>query len=416
MGFYNTLIQQEGLKELKKKSLWRYMLSDDEFEQLRKSLQFADPYFMDSRDATLWYAFWWQRCYNGGKPSMQNIFEDLGGNITYKIDAEQFYKIAKEGAERIGIKWLKGQSNFLRFKTMLLQGGLPIQHMDNNASAYSNFLLAAVDVQPQTIDDIKLNPELYLLLPSSSQNDIIYANCLEIVQSILDNEDSPYDGLLKTKENLKALTDQLRVRRNNATNTHNKKAKVFWLIEMDKDDDQVQIFLHLGFATKYRKIQSTETDHELSTILGFNPTEAVYPLYINDRMIVQFVRTISGDYTTDWMSKKRIKWNTDPGSLEICTYQDNTKIALTEIVQNEPDLEYPSLWAPYDSNLWRLVKGSACTAEKAAVLMSNDWNTVNDRTALYIEGNHLNWVPFEGELCANHKNNTWCFQQQCICF
>ena len=45
--------------------------------------------------------------YNGGIPSKQEVFDSLGGNVRFNLDANEFYKLAKRGANLLGIKWIK---------------------------------------------------------------------------------------------------------------------------------------------------------------------------------------------------------------------------------------------------------------------------------------------------------------------
>ncbi|HEY9170443.1 MAG TPA: hypothetical protein VIN72_13195 [Lutibacter sp.] len=44
------------------------MLNDVEYNKLVNELKFTKLIFVDARDATLYYAEWWKRNYNGGKP------------------------------------------------------------------------------------------------------------------------------------------------------------------------------------------------------------------------------------------------------------------------------------------------------------------------------------------------------------
>ena len=80
------------------------------------------------------------------------IFKSIGGNIQFNLDAQRFYKIAKKGAEMLGINWISKQ-NTLYFRTLLLQGGLPLNHISANKSNYKNFLIAVLEEQPEKIED-----------------------------------------------------------------------------------------------------------------------------------------------------------------------------------------------------------------------------------------------------------------------
>ena len=101
-----------------------------------------------------------------------------------------FFQQAKRGANLLGIRWIKNQ-NTLYFRTLLLQGGLPIKHISNNKGAYKNFLLKILETHPTSIDDFAFDSSITSLLPASSRNDEIYACCLNVVRAIL-NDDIEY--------------------------------------------------------------------------------------------------------------------------------------------------------------------------------------------------------------------------------
>jgi len=136
------------------------------------------------------------------------------------FDANEFYESAKKGGNLLNYKWIKIQNTHY-LKTLLLQGGLPLKHIQNNSGKYRDFLLKIIHLNPSTIEDFSANSELTCLLPKSSQNEIIYSSCLEIVRAVLDNDENE---LLSFSANadLKKITEDLiierdRVRRKNNT-------------------------------------------------------------------------------------------------------------------------------------------------------------------------------------------------------
>ena len=184
MNFFPILLTKNKLNQHNGLPLWKYNLNKEELNDLKNTLQFASEFNIDPRDVALYYAHWWQKEYNGGIPSKKEVFTSLEGNIRYFFDEQKFYKIAKQGADMLGVKWIKKQ-NTLYFKTLLLQGGLPLKHISENQGKYKDFLEAVLEEQPETIEDFIFKLHITDLLPKSSQNDIIYENCLEIVKSIL---------------------------------------------------------------------------------------------------------------------------------------------------------------------------------------------------------------------------------------
>lgn len=69
-----------------------------------------------------------------------------------------------------------------------------------------------LEEQPETIEDFIFKPEITTLLPKTSQNDLIYENCFEIVRSIL-NDESDYDQLLSSDDAIKSISNELKIRK-----------------------------------------------------------------------------------------------------------------------------------------------------------------------------------------------------------
>jgi len=129
---YKILTSRNLLKH-NGQSLWKYAIDDNEFNGLRKALMETKTLSsIDARDCSLYYAEWWKRCFDGGIPSKKDIFNSISNGQWF--DEEMFFQQAKRGANLLGIRWIKNQ-NTLYFRTLLLQGGLPIKHISNNKGA-----------------------------------------------------------------------------------------------------------------------------------------------------------------------------------------------------------------------------------------------------------------------------------------
>lgn len=233
MSFFSTILLSKNLPKHDGRPLWKYMFNDEDYKKLLEELKFARPLSIDPRDVTMYYAEWWKKNYNGGTPSKFEIFNSLNGNVRCNFNQEDFFKLAVTGARMLGIKWITRQ-NTLYFRTLLLQGGLPLSHISENQGTYLNFLIAVLEEQPETIEDFIFKPHITGLLPLSSQNKDIYENCFEIVKSFLNKEDI-YDELFKESEALKAIsntlkaTEKLLIRKQRFS-----KPKNYWLLSFKK--------------------------------------------------------------------------------------------------------------------------------------------------------------------------------------
>lgn len=394
MSYFTTLLYEKGLQKHDGRPLWKYMLNDDAYEALLQKLRFSNSITVDPKDVTLYYAEWWKRNYSGGKPSSEEIFASLDGNLNTMLSYKEFYKLAKQGGQILGLKWLTKQ-NTLYFRTLLLQGGLPLSHIAANQGKYQDFLLAVLDQQPDTIEDFMFNPDVIGFLPKSSQNDIIYENCFEIVKSILEGENL-YDDLLESSEMLRDISSTLKVRKAELVQTQRiSKPKNFWTLSFL--EGRISINLRIGLADKYEA-------QSLSSILGFEVTERVYQLYLNDTLLCKFRKMVNGKYITDWYLHGNHEWNEEDILPYAYVFVDGIRYEVKDFVQTIPNLDGPSLWSKCSENEWRLIKGNSSPDKEAALLFPNKWNSNQLPIELTILGQQLSWLCFEGEIEISLNN------------
>ena len=392
MNEFSKILASRNLQHRTGEPLWKYQLTDFEFEQLKITFLIAQRISeIDPKDCTLYFAEWWKRNYKGGKPSKENIFDSIGRKTTYAFSHKEFYNRAKTGAEMLGIKWIKKQ-NTLFFRTLLLQGGLPLQHISDNQGNYKNFLLAVLDEQPETIEDFIFQTHITNLLPPSSRNDIIFENCLEIVKSIL-NDESTYDDLLSSNEKIREISNELRVRKNQLQRRQRlSKLQNYWVLNLKKDKPTIN--LRLGIANSY-------TETLLENIFGFSVGERQYQFYINNELICVFRKMLNGNYKTDWRSQYKQEWAENDQFPYCSVIVNNERIEIKDFIQTLPDLTQPSLWAPFSEDEWRLVKGNNSSSQKAAVLFPKDWNADRECETLILSSNTVNWLVFENQIALS---------------
>ncbi len=388
MNFFSSLLAKHNLSKHDGRPLWKYFLNEEELSNLTKTLRFNPPLSLDPRDVALYYAQWWKKNYDGGKPSKQEVFESLGGNIQYRLNKQEFYEYAVKGAQMLGVKWIKKQ-NILRFKTLLLQGGLPLKHISNNQGNYKAFLEAVLEEQPESIEDFIFKNNIINLLPKSSQNDTIYENCLEIVKSILNN-DGEYDKLLDTEDSLKEISSSLRIKRASLSRKDRQsKPKNYWLLSLK--NNEFKISLRLGLANIYKK-------DALSDILGIQATERSYQFFIDDSLICIFRKMANNNYKTDWYNQDNQEWNSAMGTPNSYVIANDEKIELKDFIQTTPNMEEPSLWSLFSEDEWRMLKGYAAPSEEAAVLYPSAWRCDLPSSEILLHKHNMSWLPFEGEI------------------
>lgn len=388
MNFFLTLLNRKNLHKHDGRPLWKYLSSDEDFERLSSALRFATKTNIEPRDVTLYFALWWKRTYNGGIPSKQEVFDSLGGNSRFLFTEKEFYMLARKGAQMLGVKWIKKQ-NTLYFKTLLLQGGLPLNHISENQGKYKAFLEAVLEEQPETIEDFIFKTHIINLLPKSSQNDTIYENCLEIVKSILNN-DGQYEELLESEESLKEISSSLKVKSASLTKkARQSKPKNYWLLS--SKNEEYKISLRLGLANTYTK-------DALSNFLGFEALERDYQFFMDDNLVCIFRKMANGQFKTDWYNQDNKEWDVSAGTPHTYVINNDKKTELPDFIQTIPSHEEPTLWTRFNEDEWRLLKGYAASNKEAAVLFPPQWKSDLPSSEISLYTKRLSWMPFEGEI------------------
>jgi hypothetical protein len=392
MSFFNKYRELGKLNQEKGNAIWKYGLTKDDFIILIAELQESNSQTLDSRDAYIYYATWWTFEYSGGKPSKKTIFESIGGSLIKGLDADGFYRRAKIGAQRLGISWISNQYT-LYFRTLLLQGGLPLKHMSDNKGHYLNFLTAVLEIQPDCIEDFAFNQSIIQHLPNSSRNEIIYENCLQLVQSILKG-DSLFDSLLGDQNNsLKQIYQKLKDQSKTLIpKIRNVKPKIYWILSRNESSQlfNIQLRLHLP---------NLLTFENLSDILGIDCQESEYQFFLNDELVCFFRKINSGKYKTDWYSQSNYNWDGTTNLLETYVICNGEKVIVNDFIQYTPTLEKPTLWVLFSTDEYRLIKGRTTSYKNALIMHPETWKTeLATSKSLFIREKLIYFTEFEGEI------------------
>jgi hypothetical protein len=418
MGYFHKLLKENGLEKHDGRPLWKYNFSDEMIFSFQRELQHVNPDIIDSRDFTLWFAVWWQKLYDGGAAKKQTVFSALGGDLISKISSNIFFKIAQDGSVRLGLKWIEGNvENELKFRTLLLQGGLPLNHIKNNSSNYFDFIKSLVRENIRSVDEIDDSPHLFKKLPVSARKRHIYENCLFFIEEIQNNESEEYEILFNKNNETKKGYDEIKFLVNRSLKQpQDKKPKVFW--KLNKTDDKFKIHLHLGFNEVHRKEEDRvlgseeqeEIRHELYSVLGFAPIEKLYNIYIDNVLKVKFIRNRKGDYKTHYFSGKQTKWKKNQVPEIKATWVDNQQI-LSHLIQHVPKLNKPTLWAKSgEKGEWKYIRTNICNADQAAILYPDTYEIDKEFQLLVYKNHTFNWFEFTGQTKLYKDTKTLTYQ------
>lgn len=198
---YLNIIHSRGLPTVKD-PIWRMKISDEEYEAIKEVLLLAHSTgcLMEfNREAAIYYAEWWRREYAGGIPSKEDVANGLGIS-----DSETLYKSARAALRELKFKFISG-NRIEYFRTMLSQGGIPVNYIKSgaNLSSYRRFLGGLVrELSNINYDWNICDPSIVerlscvSYLASSFHNNSIYDVSLQIARAIICEDDDylPYDS------------------------------------------------------------------------------------------------------------------------------------------------------------------------------------------------------------------------------
>lgn len=401
-SFINDFLKTKHLNKHDGRPLWKYNLSRGEYTELKKCIsQISSNWdYYDPRDITMFFAEWWKNEYNGGILSIEDVFESVKG---CKLPLDDFYKAAQKGAVLLGIKWIK-RANILKFRTLLLQGGLPINHLLNHSGVYTNFLKKVLEIRPTTIDEFAYEDDIVRILPSSSRNEAIYESCLQIVQAIWSgNEEylSIFENNTTTNASFKSISDELKKHKTAIENTVKKRSKfrAFWVLH--KKENSNEIYLEFNFPDIIE-------ENDFRDLLFKNIKDNVhielkveYQLIINDLLICKFKKNLKGNYKIFRFSDTNILWNGEETKPEIYLLSnDGAKFDFPISLIDYPKITEPTLWTQKTENEWILNKGTHCKQLEAIIIFSNKWRLKEELniSELILKQQVLNWARFEGDI------------------
>lgn len=387
MSFYSNYLKKNDLVTLSGTPIWRCNLSLEERESLKAEIHNSSFYSIDERDAAIYYAEWWRTQYSGDTPSKLAVFNSLGDGLSVSMNAEKFYQLARKGAKRLGVKWIRRQHT-LYFRSLLLQGGLPLNHIAHNYGAYLRFLLAVVDFQPESVEELEENTEILSYLPTSSRNEIIIENSFEVVTSFLKGEDR-YVELFEGNERTRSISQKLKERSQQVERRSRRtRPKINWLLEKKFEPE---VTLSLGFGDVY-------SEQGLSDLLGIQVDERTIQLFVEDKLICTFRKAVSGNYKTDWNPGVEIIWNGEDYPPTAYLVTDGRTVRLTDLIQTIPSTSKPTLWIQNSNGKWRLVKGRTTKSEEAAVLLPIGNKKRHLQELINVGGEEMEWREFEGQI------------------
>lgn len=374
--------------------IWKLRITESEYTELKETLRSAiinNEIISFQMEATLYYAEWWRREYNGGSPSTESLIYNLGFKSSY---SEEFYIAAKSGAKQLKIDFINRRGRNYYFRTMLLQGGLPINHIRNNEggfNGYKKFLLGLVkEVQSLSIDwnDISFIETLPCsnYLPISFCNEGIFNLSLQIAHAIVEDREDllPYDS---EDSEWKKLTEELK---NEISKERN---RVPFLVNWElQKKDNLSLYYYIENAKKIDSQTIVKT--KLSGCYSFS-------LYVQDKYIASYRRmneSSDSDYYYLRMDNhpEKFLWKGE-SVINIQLKGDNETIYdITAPKCFAPDFSSPQVFQKFE-NKW-LLKSNRKESFENAILFTDEWlckDNLFEIEKLSLIDKVFSWVEFQ---------------------
>jgi len=394
------ILQSRGMKGLQRNyPLWQFKLTDEEYESLKQTLR-SHLYDINRYgiEAALCYAEWWRRDYKGNIPSKEDVAIGIGLQRSY---GDALYMAARSALIKHGYSFIHSFKGTEYFRTLLNQGGLPVNYIKNNDGNLGNFSrflrglvreLSLIGYDWNNEDNSIIQQfSCISYLGKAFKNENIYDVSMQIAHAIImdDNTLLPYDD---TDTSLAELTQSLKKEYTRAK--HERKVRplsLHWKL-YTSEDGQGQLFINMDVVK----------DISSDSIPGLDISSCYsFDVFVAGTLVGKYVRKsnnrddegniINATYTRISVGvSKDILWKGEP-VVEVKIRCDNDdRIFLTIAGCYPPNFEVPQLFQMLDDNVY--CKSETAKTEENIAIFTSDWScegaepiTINNQSLLFVQ-------------------------------
>lgn len=387
---YANILLSRGIQTLEKNTpLWKLKLTDVEYNGLKQTLK-EHEYNLScyGMEAALCYAEWWRRDYRGNVPSKEDVATDIGIDANF---AEELYKAARNALKKRGYTFFHSTKRTEYFRTLLNQGGLPVNYIKNNEGnmgSFSRFLkglireLSEINYDWNNEDNSIIQQfSCIAYLGKAFKNENIYDVAMQIAHAIImdDNNLLPYDD---TDRSFAQLTKSLKNEYSRAK--HERRSRplsLHWKLKTSNDGHGF-LFVNLDVVK----------DISSNSIPGLNiSTCSTFDVFVAGTLVGKYVRKsinrnefgeeIDATYTRISVGlSKDILWKGEP-VVEVKVRCDNDdRLFLSIAGCYPPNFDYPQVFQMLDENLYSMRE--TANAENNIAVFSPDWQTENSKSII----------------------------------
>lgn len=377
---YLDILRTRGMQGLQKNMpLWKFKLSEEEYEALKQTLSIhTSDLAKYGEEAALCYAEWWRRDYKGNIPSKEDVAMGIGIHSSY---ANELYKAAREALQKHGYTFLHSLKGTLYFRTLLNQGGLPINYITNsgNMGNYSRFLkelvseLSLINIDWNEVDSSIIQQfNCISYLGKAFKNENIYDVSMQIAHAVIVGEKDilPYDD---TDASLAELTKSLETAYSRAkAQRKTRPLSLHWKLRT-MENGKGYLYVNMDVVK----------DISSDSIPGLNiMTCYSFDVFVAGTLVGKYVRkdnvrdeegnVLSAIYTRINVGMHSdILWTGEP-VVEVKVRCDNDdRLFLTIAGCYPPNFEYPRVFQMLDDHLYSMSK--TANVENNMTIFSHEW-------------------------------------------
>lgn len=406
---YFKILQARNMKGIEKNMpLWKLKLTEEEYDSLKLAL--TENYFdleEYGMEAALCYAEWWRRDYRGNVPSKESVAMGIGLEAGR---SEDLYVAARKALKAHGYSFIHTNHGTQYFRTLLNQGGLPVNYIkrSENLGGFTLFLKGLVNELSSinydwNSEDFSVVNQLNCIsyLGKTFKNENIYDVAMQIARAIVmgDNSLLPYDD---TDASLAALTQALQKEYSLAKQNHRTRPfSLHWKLSTSNNGTGV-LYVNMDVVKDISSLSIPGLN--ISTCYSFDVFVAGF--LVGKYMRKSLERDDDGNvlhaiYTRNNVGiNKDIKWNGEP-VVEVKLRCDNDdRIFMTIAGCYPPNFEYPQVFQMLDENLYRF--GETANAEHNMAIFTSNWKT-EGANSIEICGQELRCIEFTKDLVLHDE-------------
>ncbi len=394
--FFDQLLSNRGLQSAPK-PLCKLNVTDEEYAELKDVIRQSlinNTSSCYGKEYALFYAEVLRREYNGGKMSKDRVAEYAEIDSTL---SDVLYKNARKALRSLDIPVIQ-QNNNQYFRTLLLQGGLPMAYVINNDgfNRYEMFLKSLLKEtsrltidwdNPNCIEDFSC----VSYLRKTDRNEFFFAVSLQIVHAINSKNHDLLPYSLESNE-FKSLTERLEKERAKLQSLVIANPPTLqWKLKIADGSQKTGTFLYS--LTSLKTIYS-------SMIEGLNPQECFqFDLFVSQKYVATY-KKVSLNQEGNLATYKRV--NSDNREFE---WLGENVIDVKVIADNEQEL-FPSVigCCPPNISVPQLfqkkneyyVQQNGYTAPESLVLYPPQWRIGDSQSLIekeiWVNGENFRYV------------------------